>query len=307
MLTGTPPFARMRKTELACRVVLEDERPSKPWNSEKLGFTDDVWTTLRTCWDKKPTARPSTDAVSVCLNEAVKTWVVDVPAFMLASRAGVEQVMSLKGDQAKDFADKLDEVRSRVAQPHLSIGILTLTFVQTLDQIGISQHSGKVYMKYLQRLCGTSGVLPASFMLTEGFDHIEERPFTRGGFADVYRATYKGQPVVAKVLKTTPMDNLEKVHEVSGVVYAQSHDMLTPHFQRIVKEVVGWKWLHHENVLPFVGVTSIPLSFSMVSTWMENGDIMKFLKTTPNQNPFSLVGTSHLVFGNTDLWDSSWM
>ena len=37
----------------------------------------------------------------------------DVPAFMLASRAGVEQVMSLRENQAKDFADRLDEVHSR--------------------------------------------------------------------------------------------------------------------------------------------------------------------------------------------------
>jgi len=80
------------------------------------------------CWEKKPSARPSIDAVSICLKEAVKTWVVDVPAFMLASRAGVEQVMNLKEDQAKDFADRLDEVRCREIQPHLLIGILTLAF-----------------------------------------------------------------------------------------------------------------------------------------------------------------------------------
>ena len=114
----------MGKTELACKVVLEDERPSKPRESEKLGFTDDVWRTLRTCWDKKPSARPSIDAVSISLKEAVKTWVVDVPAFMLASRAGVEQVMNLKEDQAKDFADRLVEVRSREIRPHPLIRVL---------------------------------------------------------------------------------------------------------------------------------------------------------------------------------------
>jgi predicted unusual protein kinase regulating ubiquinone biosynthesis (AarF/ABC1/UbiB family) len=51
-------------------------------------------------------------------------------------------------------------------------------------------------------------------MLMEGFDDIEERPFTSGGFADVYKATYKGQPVVAKALKTTAVDDLENVHKV---------------------------------------------------------------------------------------------
>jgi hypothetical protein len=85
--------------------------------------------------------------------------------------------------------------------------------------MGISQSSGKTYLKYLQRLCGASGILPASFMLTGGFDHIEPRPFTSGGFADVYKATYKGQPVVAKALKTTAMDDLENVHKVSGRIF----------------------------------------------------------------------------------------
>ena len=91
--------------------------------------------------------------------------------------------------------------------------------LQTLNQIGISQSSGKTYLKYLQRLCGASGVLPASFMLTDGFDHIEPRPFTSGGFADVYKAKYKGQLVVAKALKTTAMDDLENVHKVSGQIF----------------------------------------------------------------------------------------
>jgi len=56
-------------------------------------------------------------------------------------------------------------------------------------------------------------------MLTDGFDDIEARPFTSGGFADVYRATYKGKPVVAKALKTTAVDDLENVHKVSGLVF----------------------------------------------------------------------------------------
>ena len=116
MLTGTSPFARRGKTELACKVVLEDERPPRPRDSEKLGFTDKVWGSLERCWEKKPSARPTVDAVSACLKQAAETWVVDVPAFMLASKAGVEQVMNMKEDQAKDFADKLDEVRLRETQ-----------------------------------------------------------------------------------------------------------------------------------------------------------------------------------------------
>ena len=110
MLTGTPPFARRGKTELVYRVVLEDERPIRPRDSEKLGFTDQVWEHLGKCWDKRPSARPSVDVVSACLKQAAETWVVDAPAFMLASKVGVRRVLNLEGGQARDFADKLDEV-----------------------------------------------------------------------------------------------------------------------------------------------------------------------------------------------------
>jgi hypothetical protein len=56
----------------------------------------------------------------------------------------------------------------------------------------------------------------------------------------------------------------------------------------LVGEVVGWKWLRHENILPFVGVILSP-SFSIVSEWMENGDIMNFTRIHPDYNRLRLV------------------
>ena len=75
-------------------------------------------------------------------------------------------------------------------------------------------------MNYLQKLCDASGVLPASFTLADEFDDVEPGPFTSGGFADLYRATYKGQPVVAKALKSTYVDGAssEHVRKVSSLV-----------------------------------------------------------------------------------------
>ena len=114
----------MGKMELACKIVLEDERPPRPRDSEKLGFSDKVWDSLQRCWEKKQSARPSIDAVSTCLKQAAETWVVDIPAFLLASKAGVEQVMSFKEDEAKDFADRLDQVGSREIRLYPLIGAL---------------------------------------------------------------------------------------------------------------------------------------------------------------------------------------
>jgi hypothetical protein len=68
-------------------------------------------------------------------------------------------------------------------------------------------------------------------------------------------------------------------------------NLLTLHLQRFAKGVVKWKWLRHENILPFVGVTSEPPPFSIISAWMENGNIMSFIRANPDQDPFILVGT----------------
>ena len=53
-------------------------------------------------------------------------------------------------------------------------------------------------------------------------DAIEERPFVRGGFTDVYKATYNRQPVVSKVLKTAYTGNLENVYRTSGLVLCKT-------------------------------------------------------------------------------------
>ena len=178
--------------------------------------------------------------------------------------------------------------------------------LQTLNQTGISQQSGRAYLKYLQRLCGAFGVLPASFMLTDGLD-VESRPVTSSGFAVVYKATYNGLPVVVKAFKTTSMDDLENVRKVSDSSSGQIGELAHVLSQRLAKEVVGWKWLRHENILPFVGVTLTPSTFSVVSAWMENGNIMSFIKVTPDQNPFTLVGISCPAPDLADTTHSSWM
>ena len=111
---------------MACKVVLENERPQRPRDSGKLGLTNKVWEILRTCWDKDPKARPTVDIVSAYLKQAAETWVVDVPAFMLASKSGVEQVLNMKEGQAKDFANQLAEVRRGQLRPD---GVMSRRFI----------------------------------------------------------------------------------------------------------------------------------------------------------------------------------
>ncbi|KAF9647849.1 kinase-like protein, partial [Thelephora ganbajun] len=54
----------------------------------------------------------------------------------------------------------------------------------------------------------------------------------------------------------------------------------------LAREVVGWKWLRHENILPFVGVTP---ELAIVSDLMEHGNIMEFTKNHPRHNRLHLL------------------
>lgn len=59
--------------------------------------------------------------------------------------------------------------------------------------------------------------------------------------------------------------------------------------KRFCKEVVGWRSLHHRNVLPLLGVTMTKNRFVMISEWVGNGNIKEFLKTHTDADPVELV------------------
>ena len=118
MLTGAPPFASRQKPELACEVVLEGKRPPRPNNSESLGITDVLWDLLELCWAKDPSSRPTVNRVMGCLEGAARNWTADATAFLLASEAGVQEVMNMERERAQKIADDLDKARRRVSVRH---------------------------------------------------------------------------------------------------------------------------------------------------------------------------------------------
>lgn len=52
-----------------------------------------------------------------------------------------------------------------------------------------------------------------------------------------------------------------------------------------------WRQLDHPNVLPFLGICTYEFHprHAMVSAWMPNGDLLKFLKTDPKCDRLQLV------------------
>ena len=59
--------------------------------------------------------------------------------------------------------------------------------------------------------------------------------------------------------------------------------------QRFCREGVAWKHLQHPNILPLLGMTVGELRFAMVSEWMENGNINKFVEREEGANRAAFV------------------
>jgi len=52
----------------------------------------------------------------------------------------------------------------------------------------------------------------------------------------------------------------------------------------------AWRGLRHPNVLPFIGTFVQNSTIYMVSPWMSNGDILRYLKNNPEADRLKLLG-----------------
>ncbi|KAF7316134.1 Kinase-like protein [Mycena indigotica] len=100
-------------------------------------------------------------------------------------------------------------------------------------------------------------------LFIHGVSGRKEHPSFTGGFGEIYHASYAGKPVALKRLRyflqisKDPRVNL-----------------------KFLREALLWRQLRHPHILQFLGLDNenFPTSFSMVSAWMDNGNILQYLK-----------------------------
>ena len=63
--------------------------------------------------------------------------------------------------------------------------------------------------------------------------------------------------------------------------------------QRFYREIVAWKYVSHPNVLPFLGVSETLFSFSIISPWLHNGNIVEYIQKHRGANRLQLVSDRH--------------
>jgi len=139
---------------------------------------------------------------------------------------------------------------------------------ETLDLLAPSLR--KKCLATLCKICGYQGLLPKSMQIPLCHNPMDN-PLARGGYAEVWKGEYQGGEVAVKVLKVCQTSDLDKIT------------------RRFCKEVVTWKTLRHENVLPLLGVIMSHNQFAMVSEWMANGSINEFIRVHEDANRFELL------------------
>lgn len=149
----------------------------------------------------------------------------------------------------------------------------------------------KQCLHLLYKLCKACELLPTSHVLQQEFIHVGDiRCY--GGFADVNEGDYLGRRVAIKHLRFRTKDAFDKIFKVPE----SSSTMLHPYslcIQRFCREVLGWKRLSHPNILPLLGVsvTASPRSFRIVSDWMQNGNVMEYIRSNPEVDRLQLVSS----------------
>ncbi|KZT66912.1 kinase-like protein [Daedalea quercina L-15889] len=139
----------------------------------------------------------------------------------------------------------------------------------------------------LRCLCRSYCVVPPGYSIPPDSLHIvQSRPPRIGGFADVWRGEYT-QPdgrrvdVAIKHIRVNPWE-ASTIHP------------------KVCQEIILWRRLsQHPRITPMIGIDRHLFPLCIVSKWMAHGDIMSFLRQSPDSNRLQLLidvceGLQHL-------------
>jgi serine/threonine protein kinase len=133
--------------------------------------------------------------------------------------------------------------------------------------------------------------LPASYAIQPGLTHVGAFEWS-GGFAEVAKGDHQGRPVAIKQLKVGTKDEFDKIFKVVTALGRVHYNHLIS-AQRLCREVILWKRLSHQNILPLLGVSvsKDPRHFRIISEWMPNGNVMEYTSSNPEANRLRLVSS----------------
>ncbi|KAJ7909213.1 kinase-like domain-containing protein, partial [Mycena leptocephala] len=133
-----------------------------------------------------------------------------------------------------------------------------LDLLQDLLDLDSFPVSKSLILKALLRLSQESGLHPRCFVLPEL--HKVGNQVAAGGFGDLWKGLVHSITVSVKIMRVFEDLDVQSILNKFG------------------REALIWRQLAHPNILPFFGVYYLETRLCLVSPWMENGNIMKFLE-----------------------------
>ncbi|KAJ7141851.1 kinase-like domain-containing protein [Mycena crocata] len=168
--------------------------------------------------------------------------------------------------QSQDHAGRAQTLRGNDAQNFMDVA-------QNMLRKDIPQENCAMARRIIRRLSEACNTLPSSIFIT-GVTNCDNHYSFGGGYADIYRASYKGQPVALKRLRE----------------HIQGED---PQIVRLkfCREALVWQNLKSPYVLSLIGIDSNTFSPSlcMVSPWMGGGTMLNHLNENGRGNVNKLL------------------
>ncbi|KAJ7762577.1 kinase-like domain-containing protein [Mycena metata] len=147
----------------------------------------------------------------------------------------------------------------------LCYGFTDLYLKQLLDYPLLDARIRPVILKALLKLSIKANRHPRCFALSDRLQ-LAEHPTAAGSFGDVWKGKIHGATVSVKIMRVYQEADVEAL------------------LQEFYHEALIWRQLSHPNLLPFFGAYYLEGTKSrlcLVSPWMENGDITRYLKANP--------------------------
>ncbi|KAJ7819527.1 kinase-like domain-containing protein, partial [Mycena leptocephala] len=137
-----------------------------------------------------------------------------------------------------------------------------LNLLQSLLDMDSTLPMRPLLFKALIRLSRASGLHPECLPL--GIIPRLGQLVAGGGFGDIYKGVISEHVVAIKIIKVYDYSDKQAVLKAFG------------------REALIWRQLSHPNLLPFLGIYHVEGRPCLVSPWMENGNVMQFLKIYRN-------------------------
>ncbi|KAJ3564018.1 hypothetical protein NP233_g8566 [Leucocoprinus birnbaumii] len=177
--------------------------------------------------------------------------------------------------QVLQTPEKRKRLQSLKGQEALSIsGFLHWVLLQASSLVPGKLHKHALIAQY--RLCRTAALFPECYFFRDALPALDE-PIAEGGFSDIFKVHHREKALCLKAVRVYGLSSADNV------------------LKSIAKEAILWSYLRHPNIVPFWGIyypkgtSGRRRRICLVSPWMENGNLVYFLRENPDASPAPFI------------------